>query len=416
MGCCVSSLRSPDCLYTDLTLQYWDKVKARFDETEEYGPFDFNQIFPLTMELEPPVRLNRNGDTVLTMVMHYIYPLNFCNQEFVGEGKFYGRKQIDFEHEPIEFTKIIFEAQSKYCEPGDDRNIAAEKSQVTGCFPLHYAFKLVDLELVQAIREAYPEALSVKCERDPLDEYDELNFEDVPPAQVTPYELALFYGHRYQEGMGAVETLLELLDYPDNPHTDDEGAPLVKPRVYETWQCLIDNKAYDEVKKWLGYTGIAEDEFTYHFVSSNMEKCEASEARMDEIHHVDIQGRTPLHACFRPGMTEEDVEVANLILDISDSDDRVGYRDGGMNICHFKDKRELYPISLAAMYCQDSDLIQRIKDKNPHAVEESTGRSFPMTPYEYMKDHFGDSERSEWDNDKKLAMLEILDFEFNNSR
>jgi hypothetical protein len=92
MGCCFSCFRSPDCFYTDLTLQLWDKIKARFDEVEDFGPFDVNELFPLTMELDPPLRLNRNGDTVLTMVMHYIHPLYFCNKKYVGLGKFYGNK------------------------------------------------------------------------------------------------------------------------------------------------------------------------------------------------------------------------------------------------------------------------------------------------------------------------------------
>lgn len=419
MGCCFSCFRSPDCFYTDLTLQLWDKIKARFDEVEDFGPFDVNELFPLTMELDPPLRLNRNGDTVLTMVMHYIHPLYFCNKKYVGLGKFYGNKRISFQNEPIEFTKKIFEAQSKYGDPSDDRNLAAEKSDMTGCYPLHYAFKLVDLELLKAIRDAYPDALSVKCERDPLDEYDALDFQEVPPAQATPYEMALFYGHRYQEGMGAVEQLLELLDYEGNPHTDDNGAPLVKPRVYDTWQHLIDNEAYDEVHKWLGYTkaGLGRDETRFHFVQSNMETSSASEERMDVIHHVDIQGRTPLHACFRTsGMTQEDCDIANLILDISDADDYVGYRDGHDNICHFRDARGLYPISLAAMYCQDADLIQRIVDKNPRAREERTGKPFELTPYEHMKDHLNDGQRGGWDDNTKVQMLELLDFEDNNSR
>ncbi len=411
MGCCFS--RSPDCLYTDLSLQLWDRVKARFDEEEEFGPFDVNQLFPLTMDLDPPLRLNQNGDTVLTMTMHYIHPLYFCNEKIVGHSRFFGQKKDDFLKEPIEFTRKIFEAQEN-----DARNLAAEKSVVTGCYPLHYAFKLVDLELVKKIRDAFPDALKVKCERDPLDKYDVLDFQEVLPAQATPYELALFYGHRYQEWRENVEHLLELLDYEGNPYTDDNGTPLVKPRVDETLQHLIEHQAYEAAKSVLNYTttGLGREDLRFHFVRSNMVKSDASEERMDLIHHVDIQGRTPLHCCFRSGMTQYDCELAHLILDISNTDDVVGYRDGLWNICHFKDARGLYPISLAAMYCEDDELIKRIISKNPRAIEEKTGKPFELTPYEHMRDSLNEGHRSGWDDDRKFHMLGLLDFESNTSR
>ena len=421
MGCCFSGLRSPECLYTDLSLKFWDKVKARFNEEEPFGPFDPHQLFPQSIEppLDPPLRLTQNGDTLLTLVMHYIHPLYFNNRKH-GE-RFHGRMILDFEKEPIEFTKRIFEKAQEAHSNGIIGNIAAEKSTGTGCYPAHYSFKLVDLDLARAIRDAYPDALSVKCERDPLDEYDHMDFQEMPPAKATPYELALFYGHRYQEGMGAVEELLKILDYEGNPHTDEDGNPLVKPRVYETWQHLIDHKAYDEVRKWLNYTNssFGRDAVPrYDFVESNMEETRVSQERMDMIHHVDIQGRTPLHCCFRKGgMTSEDVEIANIILDISDQDDFVGYRrDFYQNICYFKDARDNLPLTLAAMYCQDEQLIQRLIDKYPLAVEERCGKPFGMTPYEHMTDHFGDANRGGWDNDQKLRMVQLLDFESNNSR
>jgi hypothetical protein len=144
----------------------------------------------------------------LTLVMHYIHPLYYNNRQH-GET-FYGRKIPDFEKEPIEYTKRIFEKAQEAHSNGIIGNIAAEKSTRTGCYPAHYAFKLVDLDLARAICDAYPDALSVKCERDPLDEYDHMDFQEMPPAKATPYELALFYGHRYQEGMGARETYSEI--------------------------------------------------------------------------------------------------------------------------------------------------------------------------------------------------------------
>jgi len=73
---------------------------------------------------------------------------------------------------------------------------------------------------------------------------------------------------------------------------------------------------------------LGRDDFRFHFVESNMVKSDASEERMDIIHHVDIQGRTPLHCCFRNGMTQKDCELANAILNISDADDIAGYRNG----------------------------------------------------------------------------------------
>mmetsp|Transcript_11494 Transcript_11494/g.12803 ORF Transcript_11494/g.12803 Transcript_11494/m.12803 type:complete len:136 (+) Transcript_11494:408-815(+) len=91
--------------------------------------------------------------------------------------------------------------------------------------------------------------------------------------------------------------------------------------------------------------------------------------------------------------------------------------NGLENICHFKDARGLYPISLTAMYCQEAALIQRIIDENPRAIEERTGgKPFERTPYEHMIDHLNDEQRGGWDNGQKFQMLGLLDYEDNTSR
>ena len=52
-------------------------------------------------------------------------------------------------------------------------------------------------------------------------------------------------------------------------------------------------------------------------------------------------------------------------------------------------------ISLAATYCNDKELIERLIEKNPQAFKETCGDPFAMTPYTHMKGNL----------DKKIAMM-----------
>jgi len=219
------------------------------------------------------------------------------------------------------------------------------------------------------------------------------------PLDVVFIELCLEYGHRYNNS-SVVKEILALLDFRGNPASGRDA------RVRETMHTLLDSKAFGQVRKALAAPLGGEKNF---FGRSAIARTDATNPVVDEVFARDPAGRTVLSACFpREGgtLSSEAVKIAMKIVDLADADD--GTEASARSICAVGDSRGS-PMSLAAASL-NVELVRKIRDSYPPAVEERSSDDLNQTPYQLVLRKKGDStlDMGTW-----CDLLEATSFEGN---
>lgn len=252
-----------------------------------------------------------------------------------------------------------------------------------------------------------------KCrDLEAIGDYDDMDFDAPEPAMLTPYEHVLAYGYRYHFPSD-LAPILEALDFG----TEEEPNPAAgsTPVSEDELTFLINNRKYDKVMSRLNAVVPLQrpSKSTFGWGKSKV-ATNVTNPVIDEIFNKNAAGKTPLMACLRQGMTQEDCNVAHKIVDLDLSDDST---DASLrSICGEQglDHKGFYPIHYA-FRIPDPSLLSKMIESYPRAVQERVDSYTPYMACMLMGLPCTSTEPIE-NEELKQQLLDLLDYEGNNDK